>query len=584
MRLKHLSFDQLVRQTAKMPADQAISTYKSWIALNPKSAQLPMARFQMGALYGAQCQWEASKACFEQVVKAVPSMALAWKNLGLVCESMGDIRASMMLWTDVVSRIERGELDKSMYTYALNHQALAFESASMWPEASIPLEKSFREDASQNDVLYHMIRMRQRLCDWPILRDKEGVSQERLLGNISALAMLSITDDPAEQLKASARTGAKFGNAIAPWALPAKAPGEKIRIGYASSNFGMHAVTFLMIDAIESHPREMFEVFAYCWSPEQNTAYRERVIKAFDHFLRVKDMSDEEVAKRIRDDRIDILVDLQGLTTGARPGIFRFRPAPIQIAYLGHPGSNAVPGVDHLIADEVLIGQGEEQHYAERVIRLGGCFQVNDRRRQVYPRGKKADFGFADNAYLLLAHNNTNKITDTMFSAWCDILQATDNSVLWVIADNQKAHENLQRALDARQIPAHRYKIDKNADYDTYMRRLGVGDLMLDTFPFNGGTTTSDALWMGLPVLTIRGRSFAARMSSSLLSDFGLQALVPPSVQAYTSLAISMVRRGQSARQLFEEALSIARNQQRYQERLLHYNRALYQCVAQPQA
>lgn len=576
MNLKKLPFEQLVAIVNGMPAPKAISTYKSWVLLNPKHGQVPLAHFQMGAHYAAIRDWQRAEAAFTLVTKRLPKFALAWQYLGVAIDRTRGIRQRVEYWNHLVSRIESGDIDRTNYIDALKCQALALEAGSEWVHAADSLEKIFKLDSSQNDVLYHLIRMRQRLCDWPILRDMDGVSYERLLNHISAIAMLSVTDDPATQLASSVRYSKKnISKSADPWRTQRKGPKDKLRIGYASSNFGMHAVTFLISDAIESHPRDRFEVFGYCWSPAQSDVYRDRIVNAFDHFVPVREMTDEQVAQRIRADGIDILIDLQGLTAGARPEIYGQRPAPIQISYLGHPGSNAVPGVDYLIADEVLVGLNEEQHYVEKIIRLESCFQVNDRRRRVFTRENKTDFGFSADTCLLLAHNNTNKITEEMFSAWCAILQATDKATLWVIADNQRAHENLKREFDARGIPGYRYRIDRNADYETYMRRLGVGDLMLDTFPFNGGTTTSDALWMGLPVLTLKGRSFASRMSASLLGDFELHELVSNKLEEYVDKAVCLARQKGAPREIFGDRLTNKKSIYRYGCRIKDYNRRL---------
>jgi predicted O-linked N-acetylglucosamine transferase (SPINDLY family) len=532
----------LIQLADGQPPAQAKETYQKWLKANPNHPQAAIVWLQVGGLHAQAKDFTSAVSCFQKSAVLMPNFYMARRNLALCLEQVQNLDAAIAEWKKIVQKIDEGKMESEGLTNVLNHLARLYETQGKWPEASEPMHRSFKLDPSQNEVLYHLIRMRQRLCDWPVYQSLEGVSYERVLENTSALAMLSISDDPQEQKAAALRNSNRFFKSDVP-SLGPKSPyrHNRIRIGYASSNFGMHAVSFLTASLFELHDRTRFEVFAYCWSPTDNTPMRQRVIQAFDHYIPVHHMTDEAVAQQIVDNEIDILVDLQGLTTGARPQIFAYKPAPLQISYLGHPGTCCVPGVDHLVADRVLIPEDQQQYYHEKIMYMPLCFQINDVMRSTGVQGlTRKDFGLSENAFVFCAHNNTNKITPEIFAAWMQILQRTQNTVLWVISDNKVAEQNLRKEMRAAGVPEERVVISGQAGYEQYLARLSLGDIMLDTFPFNGGTTTSDALWMGLPVLTLQGRSFAARMSSSLVSAYGLSLLVATSLNDYIEKAIAL--------------------------------------------
>jgi len=523
---------------------QAKDTYQKWLKANPNHPQAGIVWLQIGGIQAQEKDFPSAVASFQKAVVLMPNFYMARRNLALCLEQIQNLDAAIAEWTKIVQKIDEGRIEPEGLTNVLNHLARLYETQGKWPEASEPMHRSFKLDTSQNEVLYHLIRMRQRLCDWPVFQSLEGVSYERVLENTSALAMLSITDDPEEQKAAALRNSNRFFNPNVPSLRPTRPRPHghnRIRIGYASSNFGMHAVSFLTASLFEMHDRSRFEVFAYCWSPQDNTPMRQRVVQSFDHYVPIHRLSDSEAAAQIADNEIDVLVDLQGLTTGARPQIFAYKPARLQLSYLGHPGTCCVPGVDHLIADRILIPEDFQQFYHEKIMYMPLCFQINDLKRSTGAQGvRRSDFGLADNAFVYCAHNNTNKITPEIFSAWMQILLRTQNTVLWVISDNKVAEQNLRKEIRSAGVSEDRVVISGQAGYEAYLARLSLGDIMLDTFPFNGGTTTSDALWMGLPVLTLQGRSFAARMSSSLVSAYGLNLLVATSLEEYIQKAVAL--------------------------------------------
>jgi predicted O-linked N-acetylglucosamine transferase (SPINDLY family) len=313
---------------------------------------------------------------------------------------------------------------------------------------------------------------------------------------------------------------------------------KKIRIGYCSSDFSLHPVSMLTVELFELHDRERFEIYGYCWSPEDGSALRQRVIAAMDHFTRIHQMGDAEAAERIRADEIDILIDLQGQTAGARANLLAYRPAPIQITYLGLPATTGLPSIDYVIADRFLIPESEVRHYSEKPLYMPDVYQVSDRKRVVGPKPTRESCGLPAQGFVFCSFNNSYKFTPEVFDVWMNILKRVPGSVFWLLADNLWAEDNLKLEAQARGVDLSRLVFAGRVSPENYLARYQVADLFLDSFPFNAGTTANDALWMGLPVLTCSGRSFASRMAGALLTAAGLPELITFNLPDYEEKAV----------------------------------------------
>jgi predicted O-linked N-acetylglucosamine transferase (SPINDLY family) len=316
----------------------------------------------------------------------------------------------------------------------------------------------------------------------------------------------------------------------------------RIRIGYLSGDLHLHAVGLLTPELFELHDRSRFEVWAFDWTPESEMPQRRRILKAMDHVVRLAGVDDTTAAKLIAQAGIDVLVDLQGLTSGARPAILGQRPAPVQVSYLGLPGTSALPGVDWILADAFTMPPELEPYCTERPIRLPHCYQVSDRQRDISPTPTRAAAGLPDDVFVYCSFNNNHKFTGEVFAAWMRILRQVPDSVLWLLADNDTARESMLCAADAQGIARERLIFAPRVSPADYLARFTCADLMLDTFPFNAGTTASDALWMGLPIVTRAGRSYISRMAGSLLTAVGLPDLITDSLPAYEKLAVDLGR------------------------------------------
>ena len=315
---------------------------------------------------------------------------------------------------------------------------------------------------------------------------------------------------------------------------------ERIRIGYFSADFKNHAVAILIAGLFENHDRNKFEIFAFSFE-NADDEMSTRLLKSFDHFIDIENKTDVEVAKLVRGLCIDIAVDLSGFTSGSRTAIFSYRVAPIQINYLGYPGTLGSKYFDYIVADNVVIPFDNSKFYSEKIIYLPNSYQVNDRLRVISDKKfTRNTFNLPQNSFIYCCFNNSYKILPATFASWMRILNSVNNSVLWLLQDNLSAKNNLLKEADKFEIDPCRIIFAERMSPSDHLARHRLADLFLDTLPYNAHTTASDALWAGLPVLTSIGESFPGRVAASLLYSIGLPELVTNSCEKYEALAIEL--------------------------------------------
>jgi predicted O-linked N-acetylglucosamine transferase (SPINDLY family) len=527
---------QVLAQEGK--ADAAAELYEAWIA-HTVSPLLHVACFNWGTLLGNLNRMPEAEKAYQRALALSPGFHQARLNLGHQLERQGRPAEALAEWQKVA---EQPGVEDELLLHALNNMARLLETQRRYDEALACMVKSLEHKATQNDVIQHYVHLRQKMCAWPVYEPVGDVTLNRLLMGTSALAMLGESDDPALQLLAAQR----FVNERLPRQQPEpfhksgpKREG-KIRIGYLSGDLHMHAVGLLSVELLELHDRERFEVYAFSWSRDDGSPLRARIRAAIDHYVPIGGLDDATAARVIAQHGIDILVDLQGLTSGARPAIVGMRPAPVQVSYLGLPGTCALPGVDWILADRFVMPPELLPYMTEKPIYVPSCYQVSDRKREVGPTPKRADYGLPEGAFVFCSFNNTFKFTPALFKSWMRMLQQVPKSVLWLLADNEWALENLRREADAHGIARDRLILAPRVQPPEYLARFQLADLMLDTFPYNAGTTASDALWMGLPIVTYSGRSYISRMAGSLLTAVGLPDLVTFTLADYEQLAVQL--------------------------------------------
>lgn len=540
-----MDFGQLISKATELEAagltPLAAVLYQTWLNRNP-SAYAHAGYFNLALSLANAGDDTAAEAAYRRAIEIYPPFAQPRLNLGMLYERQGKLELAVTEWKWVADNVDAAVSDNTpLVLMALNNLGRVLETRKQFSDASAYLSRSLNIAPNQPDVLHHLVHLRQKQCVWPVYKDLLGVTAEEMRDATSALAMLSVTDDPQVQLNAAKRFVAKKILTQAPSLANPKAYGHKrLRIGYASSDFTLHPVSMLMVELFELHNREQFEVYGYCWSPEDGSGLRQRVIGAMDQFHRIHQLSDEDAAKLIRSHEIDILVDLQGQTSGARANMLALRPAPIQITYLGLPATTGLPSIDYVIADRFLIPPEAAPFYSEKPLYMPDIYQVSDRKRTVGPKPSRAQCGLPEDAFVFCSLNNNYKYTPEVFDTWMRILQRTPHSVLWLLSDNPWAQDNIKREASTRGIESNRLFFAERALPEHYLARYACADLFLDTFPFNAGTTANDALWVGLPILTLTGRAFAARMAGALLTAAQLPELITYNLQDYEEKAVAL--------------------------------------------
>jgi predicted O-linked N-acetylglucosamine transferase (SPINDLY family) len=328
-----------------------------------------------------------------------------------------------------------------------------------------------------------------------------------------------------------------------PPAAPRRRPpprAKRLRVGYLSGSFHEHPTARLMVGLFEAHDSERFEVTGYSYGPDDGSALRARVRASFEHWRDVREMSDEDIARTIRDDGIDLLIERKGHTHGGRLGILAQRPAAVQIHYMSFPGTLGYDAVDGVIADAEVVPPGAEADFHERVWRLPRCYYVNDNRRGLAGASSRRDNGLPEDALVLACLNQSYKLRRPLFAAWMEALRAQPDAVLWLLAGHPRAQSNLRAEAAKSGVAPARLVFARPAAQDVHVARVACADLALDTLPYGAHTTGVDALWAGVPMLTCRGDTFAGRVGASLLLAAGLPGLVTNSLDEYRARLLAL--------------------------------------------
>jgi predicted O-linked N-acetylglucosamine transferase (SPINDLY family) len=411
------------------------------------------------------------------------------------------------------------------------------------------------------------LSLQMQVCQWRNHDLEVDELCQRVANNEKAtppFAMLAFTDSAELQLRAAELWRPTSSGQRLP-ALPPRGPSkipQRIKVGYFSADFHSHATAYLMAQVLELHDRQRFEVIGFSWGPaNEGDPMRQRLRKAFDHLIEVGSHSDLQVARLARTLSIDLAIDLKGYTRMARPGIFSQRAAPVQASYLGYPGTLGEPEMDYLIADAQLVPQASQRLYSEKIIELPGSYQCNDRLRfESALQPSRLDLVLPQQSFVFCCFNNCYKITPAIFHIWMRLLQQVPQSVLWLLEDNRAATGQLREQASRLGIAPQRLIFAARRPQAEHLARHRQADLFLDTWPCNAHTTASDALWMGLPVLTLCGESFASRVGASLLQACGLPELITTSPQEYEGLALKLATQTPALQNL-KDRLSRARTQ-----------------------
>ncbi|WP_187437502.1 tetratricopeptide repeat protein [Bradyrhizobium rifense] len=514
--------------------DDALAWLAKVIALSPNFAD---AHLNRGAILMARHELHGAIAEFDRAIAIEPSSA-AFANRGSAFHQLGQFDEAHDSYRRAIELAPSNPQNHFVLSEVLTQMGREDEAITAL-ERTVALNKTFPFAFSK------LVASRRMRADWRSFEVEQAAMDDAVDSHvpIDPFTFFHASSSPARQLTCAktyvANVAPERGAAI----LRTPSPTSRLRVAYLSADFRRHATAHLMAGVIEEHDRERFEISAISYGPDDRSEMRDRLTAAFERFEDVSHFADEDVVKLIRQLDIEVLVDLGGFTAGARPKILAGRAAPIQVNYLGFPGTMGASYIDYVMADRIVIPEGEQQHYAEKVIYLPDTYQATDARRPL-PQNVPArtEVGLADDAFVYCAFNRTAKITPVLFDVWMRLLAKTAGSVLWLLDGDPIATENLRREAVARGIAAERIVFAPNVPADEHLARHQLADLFLDTLPYNAHTGASDALWAGLPVLTCLGTAFAGRVAASLLNAVGLPELVTQSLDKYEELALRIAR------------------------------------------
>ena len=513
--------------------EDAVNNYDSAISLKSNYAEAYHNRGNslrsLRRIVDSISSYEHAIALNPNGTNAYISLANSLKEIGRIEEAISNINMAITLDSNVVE----GYL----------HLGILYVEQKQFDEAVVNFSKVLLLKSDYDYFFGDYMHAKMQICDW----SKFNENLDQLLNNIdlgkktsASFPVLALTDLPTAHLK-SAETWINDNYPLNTTLGVIRIPqGKKIRIGYFSADFREHAVSYLIAELFELHQRNLFDVIGFSFGARTNDLMEQRIIRSLDKFIDVRFKSDIEIAKLSRDLFIDIAIDLNGHTQHSRCGIFSYRAAPVQVSYLGYLGSMGADYYDYLIADSSLIPVESRQYYKEKVVYLPS-YQVNDSKRIMSDVVfTKVDLNIDEESFVFCCFNTSYKITPTTFYGWINILESVPSSVLLLYCSNKWAEINLQKEFVKRGINKDRLFFCGLINRSDYLARFKVADLFLDTFPYNAGTTASDALWAGLPVLTRMGKSFASRMAASLLNAVDLPELITTSQEQYEARAIEL--------------------------------------------
>ncbi len=485
-----------------------------------------------------------AEACFAEALEYQPGNAIYWYNLGNAQRDLGKPQAALHSFKQSI-QFNSNDAD------AHNNLGNVQRELGQLDKAIASYEKALQLNPNLHHALAHLVHQKQHICDWDGL-DSQILTLRNLVkiepsAQISPFAFLAI---PGTTQQEQLQCASNYANTAFAGLITMRktlnftyshVKKTKLKIGYLSADFRLHPLAFLITELIENHNKSQFETFAYSYGADDRTPARKRLEAAFDHFHDIRLLNDADAASKIYADKIDILVDLTGYTQSSRTGLVALKPAPISVNWLGYPGNmGELAGeslFDYLIADKVIAPNADG--FSEKIIYLP-CYQPNDSARPVGTNTQKSAHNLPENAFVFCCFNQSFKITADVFAAWMSILKAMPNSVLWLLDCNPWAKANLAAACELAGIDKNRLIFAPRVSIEEHLARHNHADLFLDTLPYNAHTTASDSLYMGLPILTCMGDTFASRVAASLLLRADLSELVTDELQDYQEKAIDL--------------------------------------------
>lgn len=563
----HLQRGNVLAETGQLQA--ALEAFERAIAVKPGLAE---AHNNRGNVLHALHRVPEALASFDQAIslrpdfnEALNNRGTALRDLGLLAEALQSIDMALAIRPDNAhAHSNRGAVLYGLNRFAEsvascdtavallpgnaeahNNRGLACVRLKRYTEAVASFRRAIALEPPIDLLAGNLLMAQMHLCQWDGFEACVADLVQRIMRGENATppyVVLALTDSPALQRQAAENHVPKtFPANPVLGAFGKRARAEKVRIGYFSADFRTHPSSALTADLFETHDRSRFELTGFYFGPEVHDDMQRRIAAAFDRFIDVRTQADQDIARLARDLQIDIAVDLMGFTEHSRTGIMACRAAPVQVNYLGYPGTMGADYIDYIVADRVLIPQESRRYYAEKIVYLPHSFQPNDRKRAISERAfTRGELGLPPTGVVFCAFHNSYKIMPGMFGRWMRILKKVAGSVLWLREDTGEVVANLRREAERSGVYGQRLIFAPRVDFRDHLARHRQADLFLDAFPFNAHTSASDALWSGLPVLTCTGQAYISRVAASLLDAVGLPELVTRSPDEYEALALEL--------------------------------------------
>jgi len=514
--------------------DEAIAAYNKALSIKPDYAE---AYNNMGNALKEQGKLDEAIAAYNKALSIKPDYANAYNNMGNALKDQGKLDEAIAAYNKALSI-------KPDYAEAYNNMGVTLQDQGKLGEAIAAYNKALSIKPDHADARAQCLHQHAHICDWSAIEAaRSHITELGIIGkSVPPFTVLSLEDAPdRHRLRSELYAQEKLLRKPLPApAKPSQKP-ERLRIGYFSADFHNHATMYLMAQIFERHNKEQFEVYAYSYGPDKQDEMRKKLVSTVDVFHDVREMNDMQIVELARSIKLDIAIDLKGFTQNTRLAPFAYGLAPVQISYLGYPGTLGADFIDYIVADPVVIPDDKRQYYSEHVIHLPNTYQPTDNTRVVSDKIiTREDMGLPSNGFVFCCFNANYKISPTEFDIWMRLLGKVESSVLWLLKSNKWAEQNLKREAKARGISAERLVFAEKVPQAEHLARQKLADLFLDTFNCNAHTTTSDALWAGLPVVTKLGEGFAARVAGSLLTAIDLPELTTENEEAYEALALTL--------------------------------------------
>ena len=514
--------------------NEAIEAYKKALALKPDYAK---AHNNIGIAYNSLGKPKEAIKAYTKALSLQPDYADAYNNMGIVLHVQGKL-------DEAITSFENALKIKPDYVYAHYSMGVIFQNQGNCNAAITNYTKALSLEPSNAKLRSLKLYQQAKICDWKAVEEDRSLLPE--LGvfekAIEPFSVLAFEDAPERhRLRSEKYAREHFPvKSTKQFERPSRMP-KRLRIGYFSADFhnfpGMH----LMVRMLERHDRSKFEIYAFSYGQEINDKMRSRLVSAVDYFIDIQSMSTDAVHKCVEEKKIDIAIHRNGYTKNSRTGLFSSRLAPVQINYLGYPGTLGADFIDYIVADPIVIPEDKRQHYSEQIMYLPHTYQPNDNTRTVSQKVQtREDMGLPSDGFVFCCFNNNYKISPKEFDIWMRLMGKVEGSVLWLLKSNKWTEHNLKREAEARGLSADRVIFAERVENSEHLARHRLADLFLDTFNYNAHTTASDALWAGLPVVTKLGKGFAARVAGSLLSAVGLPELITHDEEAYEALILKL--------------------------------------------